>query len=84
MFKLSWFGKFLLAKTAIEAAGAYVDAKAQQQEKDDEFSDPEIQALAAAARSNDYVKFQQLYTFRRKWADANNVATAYAAVKRNL
>lgn len=84
MFKLSWFGKYLLAKTAIEAAGTYFENKERQELEEDTFSEPEVRALAEAVLAGNFAKFQQLYTFRRRWADANNVAEAYETVRRNL
>jgi len=84
MLQLNWFGKFLLAKKAIEFAGDIVDKRAAKQYEDDTFTESELQELARAVRNNDYAHFRRVYRFRRSWADDDNVDRSYELVRRSL
>lgn len=84
MFKVSTFGKLLMASTVVEVASKMLDNRQAAQDAADKFSENEIRALAAAVQAGDYMQFQKLYTFRRSWANADNVSKAYDVFCRSL
>ena len=84
MFKVSTFGKLLMASTAIEVAGKMIEERRAAQDAADKFSENEVRALISAVQAGDYMQFQKLYTFRRSWANADNVSKAYDAVRRSM
>lgn len=84
MFKLSWFGKAMLASKAIEKMGEYLDNKKEQETLARKFSENEVRALSKAVQEDDYDKFARLYLLRRPDDTPDDVSEAYDRVKKTL